>query len=87
MTESEIITYSFPGGMNTDRSGIIDKILFKLNQKIKKGEKLAQFSSGDFEMEMTAEKDGIVCKILVEENQKVYQNDVLWKIKTKDNTV
>ena len=87
MTDSEIITYTFPGGMNNDSSGIVDKILFKLNQKIQKGEKLAQFSSGNYEMEMTAEKSGIIIEIMVKENQKVNQNDKLWKIKTTHNTV
>jgi len=87
MTKPEIITYSFPGGMNADSSGIVDKILFKLNQKIQKGEKLAQFSSGDYEMEMTAEKNGIIIEIMIKENQKVNKNDKLWKIKTTHNTV
>ena len=87
LSKTEIITYKFPGGMNADSSGKVDKILFELNQKITKGEKLAEFSNGNYEMEMTAEKDGIVCEILIEENQKIYQNDDLWKIKTTHNTV
>lgn len=82
MTKSEIIAYKFPGGMNTDNTGVVKKIILKLNQKIIKGEKLAVLSSGNYEMEITAESDGITIELLVEENQVLHQNDIMWKVKT-----
>ena len=87
MTEIKIETYKFPCGMTIDGSGIVEKVFFELNQIIKKGEKLALFSSGNYEMELKAETDGVVVEIMIKENQKVYQNDDLWKIKTTHNNV
>ena len=87
MIDYETITYSFPGGMNADSSGIADKIFIGINQKVHKGDKLALFSSGNYEMEITAEENGIVTEIMIKENQKVNQNDKLWKIKTCYNNV
>jgi len=85
MSKPEVITYKFPGGMKPDGTGIILKVLFTINQKVKKNEILAIFSSANFEMEMTAEKDGLVTEIFVEENEIVKQNQTMWNIKTTHN--
>jgi len=86
MDESDLITYVFPGGVNSENSGMVINILFSKNQKVMKGEVLAIFSSENFQMEMEAEEDGIVIEIFVNEKQTIFQNDILWKIKTTYNT-
>ncbi len=86
-TNYRLNTYKFSGGMNVDGSGLLAEIYIASNQVVKKGDKLALFSSGDYEMELKAETDGVIWEIMVSEGQILFQNDVLFKIKTTHNTV
>ena len=71
--------------MNTNETGVLDEIFIETNQKIKKGEIIAKFSSGNYEMEMKADNNSIVIEIMVEKNMTVGYNQELWRTKTTHN--
>jgi len=84
-SEEKNIVYKFPGGMNTDGSGIISELFITINQEVKKEELLAILSSNGFEMEVRAESNGKVIDIIKGINQTLNQNDDMWIIKTGHN--